>query len=175
MSGVIILRHSTILVRHFAVHLRLLRKTALRATLPGARTTASPFSNPWKIPFRFSSVWKTVPVLYLPHRQTRPKTSNPRKNPSRIFQGLEKQHLIFPMLGKRSRKISKVWKNPAGFFQPSEKWNPKPSNPRKKTFDFFQRLENIPDPGMPVEEKAIIRIWPHGPRDGDGIFPSRSR
>jgi len=95
-----------------------------------------------------------------------------------FFQCLENgaRSLPPPQTDPTENNISfKVWKTDARFFQPSEKWNPKPSNPRKKTFDFFQRLENIPDPGMPVEEKAIIRIWPHGPRDGDGIFPSRSR
>ena len=45
------------------------------------------------------------------------------------------------MLGKNCRKISNVWKKPAGFFQPSENWKPKSSNPRKETFDFFQALD----------------------------------
>jgi len=101
------------------------------AVLPNLGKTAPKSSNPWKNPSQiFQGLETFLPML-----------GKSRGAGSACFQGLEKQPPFFPMLGKRSRKISKVWKTDAHFFQASENRRSKHSNPRKETFDFFQALD----------------------------------
>jgi hypothetical protein len=132
------------------------------------------------------------------------RTSNPWKNPSRIFQCLEPQAENLPTIGKSSPNFSNAWTRAPIFFQGSEEklrffptfgtlcdsarqklpgigtWTTFSSNPRKEIFNFFQGSERragiLPPLGKsPSNFSRVRNARPKIFQPSDEIFPTPGR
>jgi len=104
-----------------------LRVFAVPAPLPGARcflqssasiplVTRAPIPTLGKIRPEFSNVWKIERQKFQPLEGILPTSGKNNGAGSACFQRMEKRTPFFPMLGKRNRNSSNVWKKSSGLF-----------------------------------------------------------